>query len=330
MIRTTILILFFLLTGFSLEAQSLVDTPIITTSLSMNMADEVDSIAELTLDVKVLEVGSALQVSSDTGVKVITVPDTSMSILEERAWKFDKKGRLVSWFLRSTDNRKKELQPSESVITRYDGDRIAEVLSYKEGELEDSTVYQYRFGHITKLEHYNGKGKYTGRKQYFLNRDNNYLSTISNKNEGLVLIDMTKYWYDAKGELLETTFHDNFQRLVLTRKFEYGTDSAGRKHTKIFDFAKPDTCTGMTSYLQDMMGNHLEDVVQDDRGMVLSYSTAKYNDYNHCVSRTVFTTTKVEEQITYEYDEHKNWTMKRIYRNGEPYRFVRRSIFYRN
>ena len=70
----------------SLAAQSLVDTPLITTSLSMNLAGKIDSITEWTLSVKVLEVGAALRVNSDSGNTVITVPDTSFTILEERAW----------------------------------------------------------------------------------------------------------------------------------------------------------------------------------------------------------------------------------------------------
>ena len=329
MITRLSFILIFLLLQQSLAAQSLVDTPLITTSLSMNLAGKIDSITEWTLSVKVLEVGAALRVNSDSGNTVITVPDTSFTILEERAWKFDKQGRLSSRILRSTENKQGELKEAEADFLRYKNNRLLNTLSRKDGELVDSSLYIYAGGKISRIEHYDDKRKYNGRKQFFQNKDR-VLSTISNKNAALELIDMTKLWYDEKKELKEVTFHDENQRWLKTHKLEFGSDSAGNKHVKIFEFAKPDTCTGMVSYLLNDAGNHLEDVNQDERGMVTSFKTSVFNDYNHCVGQTVFKGEKTEFTSTYQYDKHKNWTYRRIYRNGEPYLHIRRTIIYRN
>ena len=329
MIKRLSFILIFLLLQQSLAAQSLVDTPLITTSLSMNLAGKIDSITEWTLSVKVLEVGAALRVNSDSGNTVITVPDTSFTILEERAWKFDKQGRLSSRILRSTENKQGELKEAEADFLRYKNNRLLNTLSRKDGELVDSSLYIYAGGKISRIEHYDDKRKYNGRKQFFQNKDR-VLSTISNKNAALELIDMTKLWYDEKKELKEVTFHDENQRWLKTHKLEFGSDSAGNKHVKIFEFAKPDTCTGMVSYLLNDAGNHLEDVNQDERGMVTSFKTSVFNDYNHCVGQTVFKVEKTEFTSTYQYDKNKNWTYRRIYRNGEPYLHIRRTIIYRN
>lgn len=328
MMKKLALILVFLFMQQLLAAQSLVDTPRITTATSMNLAGKIDSVAESTLAVKILDVGSSLHINSDSGSTIITVPDTSYAILEERAWKFDKEGRLLSEIFRSADNRRGELQELDAHLYAYKKGNIYYVLTRRDGAKIDSSAYIYSQGKISMIEHYDGKHKYAGRKQFFQNKDR-VLSTISNKNADLELIDMTKLWYSENGELREATFHDQNQRWVLTKKYEADTDSAGHKHVKIFEFAKPDTCTGMVSYLLDDAGNHLEDVSQDDRGMVTSYSTSVFNDYNHCTSQVIFTGAKLQVTITYRYDEHQNWIMKRIYHDGQPATFVRRTIYYR-
>lgn len=312
-------------------AQSLVDTPQIATCLSMNLAGDIDSVAELRLAVKVLEVGATLQVSSDSGSKVVTVPDTSFSIIGESAWKFDDKGRLLSEVHRNTDNRKRELLEDTSILYGYQKDRLESVVIKKEGSVADSAAYVYRGSDkdLAMQELYDSKGKYRGRIQYFRNREGR-LSTVSHKNAGLELIKMTKYWYDEKGQIASITHHDNFQKLVLTQKLDVSTDSAGNIHTMIFDYAKPDTCTGMQSYLVNDAGKHLEDVTQDERGNVLYISTAKFNDYNHMVEQTIFTDVKKVVTCTYEYDAQKNWTLKRVYYDGIPQYFVRRTIIYKS
>ncbi len=312
-------------------AQSLVDTPQIVTSLSMNLAGEVDSVTELTLAVKILEVGATLQVKGDSGAKVITVPDTSFSIVEEMAWKFDDKGRLLSEVHNRPDKRKGDLEEVDAVLYSYKNNKVQYVLRRKDGSLSDSAAYVYN-GKDKKLsmqELYDNKRKYTGRIQYFQNKEGR-LSTISHKNADLELIKMAKYWYDTEGILMSATHHDKDQKLILMQKFDVSTDSAGNLHTMIFDYAKPDTCTGMKSYLLNDAGNHLEDVTQDERGNVLYISTAKFNDYNHIVEQTIFTDVKKVITCTYEYDDYKNWTLKRIYHNGVPQFFVRRTIIYKS
>lgn len=313
------------------SAQSLVDTPLIVTSLSMNLAGDVDSVTELTLAVKVLEVGATLQSKGDSGSKVITVPDTSFSILEERAWKFDDKGRMLSQVHNKPDKRKGDLEEVDAEILNYRNGKVQYVLKRKDGSLSDSAAYVYRGRDkdLSMQEMYDGKGKYTGRIQYFQNKEGR-LSTISHKNAGLELVKMIKYWYDEKGTVTSATHHDKDQKLVLTQKFDVSTDSAGNLHTMIFDYAKIDTCTGMKSYLLNDAGNHLEDVTQDEKGNVLYISTAKFNDYNHVIHQTVFTDVKKVVTCTYEYDAQKNWTLKRVYHNGIPQFFVRRTIIYKS
>lgn len=313
------------------NAQSLVDTPQIATSLTMNLAGDIDSVAELVLAVKVLEVGATLQVNNDSGTKVVTVPDTSLTIIRENAWKFDGKGRLLSEVHRNASNRKGELLEDTAILYNYRNNRLENIVTLKQGRLADSAAYVYRGKDkdLSMQELYDAKGKYRGRIQYFRNRDGQ-LSTVSHKNAGLELVKMTKYWYDDKAQMTSVTHHDNFQKLVLTQKLDVSTDSVGNIHTMIFDYAKPDTCTGMQSYLVNDAGKHLEDVIQDERGNVLYISTAKFNDYNHMVEQTIFTDLKKVITCTYEYDEQKNWTMKRIYHDGIPQFFVRRTIIYKS
>jgi hypothetical protein len=315
--------------AFGATAQSLVDTPRIVTSLSMDIAGNVDSVTELTLGVKILEVGASLQVKGDSGHKIITIPDTSFIIKEERAWKFDEKGRLLSEVFRNTDNRKNELEEVTASVYNYKKQSIASVINRKEGSSTDSAAYVYAAGKLSMQELYDARGKYKGRIQYFQNKEK-LLSTISEKNADLELKKMRKYWYDADKNLTSITYHDNVQKLVLTQKVTIEDDSAGNKHVMIFDYARQDTCTGMHSYLLNDAGGHMEDVTQDEKGNVLYISTAKFNDNNHMTEQVIFTDVKVVMTYTYEYDSHKNWTLKRIYRNGVPEMFVRRTIIYRN
>jgi hypothetical protein len=231
--------------------------------------------------------------------------------------------------LRSTDNKSAALKDVSTIRYNYIKGHIEYVIGTKDGQLSDSVAYKYSGRRLSMLEQYDGKQRYTGRVQFFANKDK-MLSTISYKDKDLELIKMTKHWYDPEKTLLSTTYHDNTQRLLLTKKYEADTDSAGRKHVKIFDYAKPDTCTGMTSYLLDDAGNHLEDVTQDERGNVSYYSTNVHNEYGHITEQVTFTERKVKLSYTYEYDEHKNWVIKRIYTDGVPTTFVRRTLFYRN
>lgn len=316
-----------LLLTIGVSAQSLVDTPKIITSLSMDIVGKVDSVTELTLGVKVLEVSAALQVNTDSGRKIITVPDTAFTIQEEKAWKFDEKGRLLSSIERKASGRKKELEDVATTTYAYNKDKVAYVVNSKEGKVVDSAVYKYSLGRISMQELYDPKGKYTGRIQYFQNKEK-LLSTISDKDDELELKGMRKYWYDTDKNLTSITYHDNVQKLILTQKVTIEDDSAGNQHVMIFDYAKPDTCTGMHSYLLNDAGGHLEDVTQDERGNVLYISTAKFNENNHMIEQVIFTDVKVVMTYTYEYDRYKNWTLKRIYRNGVPVTFVRRTIIY--
>lgn len=295
----------------------------------MNLAGKVDSITEFVMDVKVLETGAAVKVKDDTGIRIITIPDTSFSLLEQKAWKFDKQGRLLSESTSTWEDKRAELKEGIATLYTYKKGRINYVISRIDGGITDSAVYVYAGNHLSMVEVYDGKGKYKGRVQYFRNKEK-VLTTISNKNSKLELLDMTKLRYDENLELVETSLHDNNQRIILTKKYETNTDSDGRKHVMIFEYAKPDTCTGMQSYLLDEMGNHLEDVTQDAKGNVSYISTAVFNENSHITEQTVFTREKLNIWNTYEYDSNRNWIMKRIYHNGKPYRFVRRTYVYRD
>lgn len=313
----------------NVSAQSLVDTPRIITSLSMDLVGNVDSFTELTLGVKVLEVGASLKVNGDSGTRVITVPDTSFAIQEERAWKFDEKGRLLSRIDRKVSGRKNELADVAATIFAYNKGRVDYAVNRDAGSIVDSAAYKYSAGKLSMLELYDAKGRFAGRTQFFQNKEK-LLSTISYKDEKLVLKNMRKYWYDADKNLTSITHHDKDQRLILTQKITIEDDSAGNRHVMIFDYAKPDTCTGMNSYVLNDAGGHLEDVTQDERGNVLYISTAKFNENGHMIEQVIFTDVKVIMTYGYEYDVHKNWTLKRIYRNGVPETFIRRTIIYRD
>jgi hypothetical protein len=97
----------------------------------------------------------------------------------------------------------------------------------------------------------------------------------------------------------------------------------------IFDYAKPDTVTGMISYLLDDNNNHLEDVIQDEQKNVTYISTAQYDSLNNIVDQVVFTTVKLHTTDRYVYDTNGNWTEKRIYHDEVPQSLVRRTIYYR-
>jgi hypothetical protein len=320
-----IFILFFW--GQRAFGQSPVDTPQIATTASMNLAGNVDSIAELTLDVQVALVDATLQVNADSGNKIITVPDTLLTVKEERAWKFDEKGRLLNEVLRKAQKRL-ELEEVQWRGYEYKKGKIAREVVREETKLSDSIVYKYAGGKLSMMEKYDGRGRYTGRTQFFQNKEK-LLSTISHKNADLELIDMTKLWYSPGGELTSITLHDENQRLITTKKYEVNKDSLDRLHVMIFDYAKPDTCTGMVSYVLDDAGNHVEDVVQDEKGNVKYYSTVTCNDKSHPAEAVIFTDRKQVINYKYDYDDQQNWILKRIFIDGEPKTFVKRTIFYR-
>ncbi|MBL7720041.1 MAG: hypothetical protein JNL72_14485 [Flavipsychrobacter sp.] len=322
MIRKITAFLFCLIIWMDAAAQSLVDTPVHITSLSINLAGKVDSVTEFVMEPSVLEVASNQGVGSDTAYR----PDTALQLVEQRALKYDEDGNLLMDVTALWDSRKTQLQEVTATRYAYHKGKVAYCINRKDGSIADSTVYVYTAGRLSMCELYDEKGRYKGRRQFFTNREK-ILSTISNKDARLELVDMTRLKYNEDRELVEATYHDKDQRLVMTKKYEVDIDSAGHKHVMIFEYAKPDTCTGMESYLLDDMGNHLEDVTQDARGNVLRLTKAAFNEYGHLVTKTSFMK-DLDIACYYEYDDHKNWTMKRIYHNGQPYRFVRRVISY--
>src|ERR1043165_5914474 len=313
----------------SVSAQSFIDTPRIETNALMNIAGKVDSVTELTLAMRVMEVGAGLQKTVNEGNKVITVPDTSLILLEERILKFNGNGALTEQRTSKTNGKTSELKDPHIISYQYKKGKLINKVNYEYGGLADSVVYTYKEGRLWMQDTYNSKKKLAGRIQFGLNPDNKLL-TISNKNAENALVNMTRLRYNEQYELVETTLHDNTMKLISTRTFVTEHDTAGRRHVMIFDFAKPDTATGMGSYLLDDNDNHLEDVVQDEQKRVVSYSTSSYDTLNNVVEQTIFTTEKLNVTYSYVYDALGNWMEKRVYHNGSPYQMIRRTIYYRS
>ena len=320
-----LLLFYFFITKAS--AQSFVDTPEIVTSVSMNIAGKVDSIAELTLAMSAMESGAGLQKTVTSGDSVITVPDTSLLLLEERTLKFNEDGALTEERTGKTNGKTVELKDFTTTTYQYKKGRLIAKVNYRDKALIDSAVYIYQKGRLWKQDIYDNKKKRSGRILYALNPDNKLL-TISNKNAQNALVNMTRIKYNENYELVETALHDNTMRLVSTRTYVVERDTADRRHVMIFDFAKPDTATGMVSYLLDDNDNHLEDVVQDEQKNVTYYSTAHYDSLNNLTSQTVFTTEKLQIACKYVYDSNGNWIEKRIYHNDAPHRMMKRTIYY--
>lgn len=251
-------------------------------------------------------------------------------ITQRHIYVFDKAGRLVSETEITPAGKRNKDEGKLARRYRYDKEgNLLSVTGYGGERKQDSAAMHYDHrNRLIRRYVYDSKDRMEKWVQYTWNKQGR-LMTVRHRDSDNEIVCMIKVQHSHDGNTIEYTHLGEELKFLHKVTMVTKSDTSGGISIMRFEYNKPDTCTGMSSYTLNAHGCRIAETVMDEQKNVTEYSTTTYDAHNNPDSTIQYTTDKILRHYLHTYDDHGNWVVQAVYQNNRAYYTRGRSIVYR-